>query len=248
MLRIVFFVQFFIQACFAFHALKSGRDQKWLWIILMFPVVGCIAYYFFEVFPNSRDERKLRQGIRDIAKSLNPDKALHQRTEAVSINDSIDNRTALADECLNKGMFDDAVRLYDSCLSGPYANDPALIFSLARAHFYNENFTQAKTLLEKLSLSQPKFRPNDVRLLLARTLGVAGETDAAIRLFEELKTTYVGFEARYYYGLLLKRLNKISAANQHFEFIVNQAKRHSHAREMQQEWIMLSKQELENHS
>lgn len=246
MLRILFVVQFFIQACFAYHALRSGRDQKWLWIILMFPVVGCLAYYILEVFPDSRDERKLRRGIRDIAKALNPDKELQRRTDALSTNDSVDNRTALADECLSKGLFDEAVKLYDSCLTGPYADDAALTFNLARAHFYNENFSKAKALLEKLSVSQPNFRPNDIKLLHARTVGVAGESDHAIRLFEELKTTYVGFEARYYYGLLLKRLGKLSAAHEHFEFIVSQAKRNSNAQETQKEWIALARQELEN--
>jgi hypothetical protein len=245
MLRILFVVQFFIQACFAVHALKSGRDQKWLWIILMFPVVGCIAYYFLEVFPNSSDERKLRQGIRDIAKTLNPDKELRQKTEALSTNDSVDNRAALADECLNKGMFDDAVKLYDSCLTGPFADDPALSFSLARAHFYNENFPRAQVLLEKLSATKIKFRPNDVKLLLARTLGVAGQTNEALSLFEQLKTTYVGFEARYYYGLLLKRLGQETAAREHFEHIVTQAKRNRNAKDMQKEWINLAQAELE---
>lgn len=246
MLRIVLVVQFFIQACFAFHALKTGRDQKWLWIILMFPVVGCIAYYFFEVFPNSREERSLRLGIRDIAKTLNPDKDLKQRTEALSISDSVENRTALADECLNKGMFDDAVTLYEGCLSGPFADDPYLSFSLARAHFYNEQFLPAKELLEKLCATHPKFRPDDVKLLLARTSGVAGATDHAVDLFEQLKITYVGFEARYYYGLLLKRVGKLTEADEHFEYIVTQAKRNRHANETQKEWVSLAQQEIEN--
>ncbi len=245
MMRIVFVVQFFIQACFAFHALKSGRDQKWLWIILMFPVVGCIAYYFFEVFPNSRDERALRHGIRDIAKAMYPDKSLHQKTEALSISDSVENRSALADECLNKGMFDDAVKLYESCLSGPFADDPALTFSLGRAHFYNENFSRAQTLLEKLSATQTTFRPDDVKLLLARTLGVAGKTDDSLNLFEQLKSTYVGFEARYYYGILLKRLGKLAEADAHFDHIVTQAKRNRNANALQKEWVQLAQAEIE---
>jgi TolB-like protein len=36
-----------------------------------------------------------------------------------------------------RGAFDEAIRLYEGCLEGPHANDPAILFSCARARFYN---------------------------------------------------------------------------------------------------------------
>ena len=47
-----------IQFTFAFHAVKTGRGAKWVFIIMLAPVVGCLAYYFLEVFPHSREERQ----------------------------------------------------------------------------------------------------------------------------------------------------------------------------------------------
>jgi hypothetical protein len=40
----------FIQFCFAFHALKTGRPYWWIFVIMAFPVMGCLIYYFVEVF------------------------------------------------------------------------------------------------------------------------------------------------------------------------------------------------------
>jgi len=35
---------FVIQICFAYHALKTGRPYWWLFIIMGFPVMGCVLY------------------------------------------------------------------------------------------------------------------------------------------------------------------------------------------------------------
>src|ERR1043165_9759980 len=139
-----------IQFSFAFHALRTGRDQKWIWIIILAPVVGCLAYYFMEVFPHSREERQLRRRIHDIAKALNPDGELKRRAEDVATTAGVDDRASLADECLEKGMFDEALRLYEGCLEGPHANDARILFSCARAYFYNGNHRQAEEILRRL--------------------------------------------------------------------------------------------------
>ena len=72
-----------IQFSFAFHALKTGRGRKWIMIIIIAPVIGCLAYYFMEVFPHSREERQLRRTIRDIARAINPDGELKRRAKTL---------------------------------------------------------------------------------------------------------------------------------------------------------------------
>ena len=39
-------------------------------------------------------------------------------------------------------MFDEAIRLYEGCLERQYQDDPALLFSCARARFYNGHLRQ----------------------------------------------------------------------------------------------------------
>lgn len=232
-----------IQFSFAFHAMRTGRGAKWIMVIILAPVIGCLLYYFLEVFPHSREERTLRRHVRDIAKALNPDGALKRRTEEVAITASVDNRTGLADECLEKGMFDDAIRLYESCLEGPHANDPRVLFGCARAHFYNGAFRQAEEILVRLARAQPKFRRDEVALLHARVLEALGDTQRALALYEELRSRYVGFEAKYRYGVLLKRVGRDSQAQELFAFIGAHSRRT--AVESEREWVRLAARERE---
>jgi len=238
MARALFILTAIIQFSFAFHALKTGRDQKWIWIIILAPVVGCLAYYFMEVFPHSREERQLRKRIHDIAKALNPDGELQRRTEEVTNTASVQNRADLADECLEKGMFDEAIRLYEGCLEGPHANDPRVLFACARAYFYNGSHRQSEEILRRLKKAHPKFRRDEAELLEARVLDAIGEHDRAVGLYESLRNRYVGFEAKYRFAELLRRLGREREAAELFDFIVSNARRS--ALESEQEWVRLA--------
>ena len=61
-----------IQFCFAFHVLKTGRPYWWIFIIMSFPVMGCVIYYFVEVFPGSREHRRADKTVRKIVKAMQP--------------------------------------------------------------------------------------------------------------------------------------------------------------------------------
>jgi hypothetical protein len=232
-----------IQFSFAFHALRSGRGPKWIMIIILAPVIGCLAYYFLEVFPHSREERQLRRTIHDIAKSLNPDGELKRRTDEVANNASVDNRAALADECLEKGMFEEAIRLYEGCLEGPHANDPRILFACARARFYNGEAQAAEEILQRLERAHPKFRRQEARLLHARVLEAVGDTQGALALYQDLHERYVGFEAKYRHALLLASLGRVREAREIFDFIAKNARRS--AIESEQEWVKLARTELD---
>lgn len=242
-MRLLAILTAIIQFSFAFHAVKTGRGAKWVMIIVLAPVVGCLAYYFIEVFPASREERKLRGVIRDIARAMDPDAELRRRTEALQESETVETRSALADECLEKGMFDEAIKLYEGCLAGPYANDARTLFSYARARLYNGQPAEASALLDRAVKSDPKFRAEEVQLLQARAREALGDTQAALSLYEPLRTRYVGFEAKYRLGLLLKKLGREREARELFEFIVKHAKRS--ALESEQQWVKLAREETE---
>ncbi|HEY4638006.1 MAG TPA: hypothetical protein VIH23_07050, partial [Burkholderiales bacterium] len=97
-------VVLFIQLCFAYHALRTGRPYWWLFIIMAFPVIGCVLYYFVEVFPASRESRSAEKAVRSIVKAFDPEKDLRARVADVEACGSVDNRVALARECFDRGM------------------------------------------------------------------------------------------------------------------------------------------------
>ena len=242
-MRILAILTFLIQFTFAAHAVKTGRDTKWVFIIMLAPVVGCLAYYFIEIFPHSREERQLRRRVQDIARTLNPDGELKRRTEEATMTASVDNRAALADECLEKGMFDEALRLYEGCLEGPHANDARILFSCARAYFYDGDARHAEEILARLARAHPEFRREETKLLQARVMEALGDTQGALAAYANLREHYVGFEAKYRYGLMLKKLGRGGEATELFAYIAQHARRS--ALESEQEWVKLARSELQ---
>ena len=242
-MRLLFVLMGIIQLSFAVHAVKTGRGCMWVTIIMVFPVVGCLAYYFLEVFPRSREEQALRRQVRDIARALHPDRELKRRADQVAQTSTVDNRVKLADECLARGMFDEAIRLYEGCLHGAHANDASILFSCARARLYDGHLHQARDILGRLAKDHPKHRTQEVQLLAARAQEGLGDTQAALASYEALRERYVGFEAKYRYGLLLKRLGRETEAQALFSFIRENARRS--AVEAEKEWAKLAAKERE---
>ena len=243
-MRVLYVLMAVIQFSFAFHAVKTGRGAMWVTLIIVFPLVGCLAYYFVEIFPQSREHRAVRKHVRDIAKALNPDGELKRRAEDLGISDSIENRTRLADECLERGMFDDAIRLYEACLEGPYANDAGILFGCARARFYNGDMKRAGEILAKLQQAHPKYKTDDVLLLRARVYEADEDIDRALEAYEALRNRYVGFEAKYRYAALLDRVGRHQEAQGLYNFIATHARRSS--LDSEQQWVKLAAKERES--
>ncbi len=117
-----------IQFCFAYHALKTGRPYWWIFVIMGFPIMGCVIYYFVEVFPKTREsakaERAINKVVSELSRAIDPEKELRQRIAEAELNPSIDNKIALARECVASNLPGEAVKLYRSCLAGAFVRDP----------------------------------------------------------------------------------------------------------------------------
>lgn len=233
-----------IQAFFIIHVFRTRRPYWWAFIIFSFPLLGSAIYYLVEVFPNSREHRDVRRMGRKLAQTLKPDAEMQRRIEEMEICGSVDNKAALAEECLNRGHSHEAVRLYRSCLDGVYANDPKLIHGLARACVENGIPDEAQEQLRKLGELHPGYRPNDMRLLKARTLEIKGDIAGALSAYEELIPVFSGLEARARYGLLLGQAGHTRQAQAVFSELLAHAKRFNITLESEQDWIRLARENV----
>jgi hypothetical protein len=231
-----------VQLCFIVHVYRSGAPRYWAFVILMFPVAGCIAYYFIEVFPHSREARAARRTARNLSRAIDPAKELRARAADVALCGSVDNRTALAEECITAGIPEEAVKLYRSCLSGAYENDPHLLFGLARALVEQGASDEAADVITQLRKAHPCHKPNEARLLHARILELRSETEFALAEYRELTAVYVGLEARCRYGMLLDRLGRHADARAVFQETVAQAKRTGALIDAEAEWAKVARQ------
>jgi len=73
-----------------------------------------------------------------------------------------------------------------------------------------------------------------------------GDTQGALAVYAELRDHYVGFEAKYRYALLLRRLGRGAEAQELFAYIARHARRS--ALQSEQEWVKLARGELDTAS
>jgi hypothetical protein len=237
---------FVIQLCFAYHALKTGRPYWWLFVIMAFPVMGCILYYFIEVFPTSTESRRAAKAMRTLSKALNPDRTLNERMADLEACGSVENRIALARTCIQNGKYYEAAMLYRSCMTGIYENDPDIRFGLANALELTSVHEEAVKIAARLRETHPNYRPNEVRLVLAKALEGTDRLDEALAEFKVLADTYPGEEGRWRYGAILKRTGKRAEANDVFQTMLRRAERMPpHYRDAQGRWLGLARENLQ---
>jgi hypothetical protein len=235
-----------IQVCFAYHALKTRRPYWWLFVIMGFPVMGCLLYYFIEVFPSSRESTSAQKAARAIARALDPDKDLRARVAELEACGSVENRMLLARECMEQGMHADAASLYRSCLTGIHETDPDLRYGLAAALLAGGKHDEALVTAQRLRASHPTFRTTEVGLVLARALEGANRLQEALAEFGVLADSYPGEEGRWRYGALLRRLGRAQDAHEVFRRMLRNAERQpSHYRDAQKSWLTLARESMQ---
>lgn len=240
-------VSLLIQVCFAYHALKTGRPYWWLFVIMAFPVIGCVLYYFVEVFPSSRESRSAEKAVRAIAKAFDPDKGLRARVADLEACGSVENRVLLARECIEQKMPAEAAALYRSCLVGVHADDADIRFGLAGALLLNGEHAEALAVARKLRASHPAHRPADVGLVLARSLEGTNRLEDALAEYKLLAETYPGEEGRWRYGALLTRLGRPAEAQEVFRRMLRNAERlPGHYREAQSQWLSMARDNMQH--
>jgi hypothetical protein len=216
------------------HIRQTGRPDYWMWVVLMLPGVGALAYLLYEVLPNMGSSHTVKR----IIKRIQPSAEMRERLAEVEACGSMANKVALADECISTGQFDSAINLYMSCKTGIYEHDPTLLYGLGEANFYKGDFPEARRWLQDLMSREAFFRAGEARLLYARTLEGAGDDEAALTQYEALSQQYAGEEPRARMGALLVRMGRGEAARQTFEAVIkNTGRAPKHIQRMQKEWI-----------
>jgi len=235
-----------IQVCFAYHALKTGRPYWWLFVIMGFPVMGCLLYYFIEVFPSSRESRSAHKAARAIARAFDPDEDLRARVADVEACGSVENRMQLARQCMEEGMHPEAESLLRSCLNGIHETDPDLRYGLARALLFQAKHDEALVIASRLRASHPTFRANEVALVVARSLEGTNRLEEALAQFGVLASSYPGEEGRWRYGALLRRLGRVQDARDVFQRMLRNAERQPrHYRDAQKSWLDLAREGMQ---
>jgi hypothetical protein len=235
-----------IDLAFAWHIIRSGHAPFWIAIVGLLGPIGWAAYVIFAVLPDMWGSAPARRFADNVANAADPGRDYREKKRQVEQVGSVDAKRALADECLKRGLFADAVALYESAMQGPLGGaDPVLLRGLARAKLLSGDGAEAERLFLQLKEVDPAAFDADVELDFARALEAQGKNDAAIRQYQAVANRYPGEEARCRFALLLEKMGREAEAQAVFREIIASVKgapRHYRAR--QSEWLRLAKQHL----
>jgi hypothetical protein len=227
------------------HAARTGRFMPWGFIILFIPLFGSVAYVLIELVPEWFRGAQGQQARARVVSTLDPGKRYRELTDALELTDTIANRAALAEECLELGKFDEAERHYDHILALPLGDEPTYTLGKARAQFGLGHAQEAATTLENLRERWPDYQSADGHLLYARVLEAAGRTEEALFEYQAVANYYPGAEAKVRYGLLLDKAGRHAEAKTVLTDVLTQAKHAPHyVRRAQAEWIGLAERAL----
>lgn len=128
-------VPYILQLALIIHCIKTNKPFYWIYLIIFIPYVGGVAYLLVELLPALLNSRQLRQTGQNIVRTFNPSVTIKKLEEQLKNQDTVSNRTALAQAYIEAQQYDKAVPLLRSCLSGPFADDRATLLLLAQALF-----------------------------------------------------------------------------------------------------------------
>lgn len=241
----IFFLSLLIQVSLVVHVIKTGRNTIWIWVLVLLPAVGPIAYFIVELLPSLLGSRAARTAARGVRQAIDPGRDLRRATATAALTDTVEAKAKLAAELARRGDHAAAIEAYRAGLKGLYEFDPTLLLGLAEAQFASNDPSGARASLDALIAHNPEFKSADGHLLYARALEAEGNLAKAESEYRAIAGYYPGAEAKVRYGQFLQKIGKSAEARAAFEEVVKTAElAPSHVRRAQAEWIAAARKGL----
>lgn len=222
---------------FAVHAVRTGRPNWWLFVLLSFPMLGSIVYFFSEYMGDMRHTRHGRKAIKAVTNIIDPHRELREATIEFDRTPTAYNRARLAQALLAKGEVQQAIDHYKVAASGPYAKDVSFLRGLGTAQLIGQHHADAVTTFETLFEAHPDQKTGQAALMHAEALAGAKRPEARAA-FEAVIAADSTIEVQVKYGLYLLERGEKSAGHTALENALKDVKRgNRHSRDMNHEWI-----------
>ncbi|HYL03007.1 MAG TPA: tetratricopeptide repeat protein [Steroidobacteraceae bacterium] len=227
-----------IQGALIVHCIKTGRNQLWIWVLLLLPGGGPAMYFAVEILPELFRSRTARRTARGFRHALDPGADLRRYENEARVTGNVASRQRYAEELARHERYDEAIAQYREALGGLYQHDPNLMLGLAQAQFGKGDARAARETLDELIARNPEFRSPAGHLLYARALEAEGNTPKALEEYRVLAPAYPGAEGSVRYAQLLSSQGRRAEAQQVVRELLEQARiAPAHYRRAQREWL-----------
>jgi hypothetical protein len=190
------------------HAIRNGRNTMWIMLIILVPLIGCIAYLIVEVLPGMQGNRHVRTVRAKAVQAIDPERKVRAARDALGLADTIAHRVALADALAEVGRPGEAIPLYREAIAAQPLPDTRTETKLANALFENGDIDQSLETVEALAKPTGQSDRDKLDLLRARLYDHVGRKDEALDIYKDIVTRMAGEEARCRYAALLIELGR----------------------------------------
>ncbi|HVY34286.1 MAG TPA: tetratricopeptide repeat protein [Caulobacteraceae bacterium] len=162
------------------HAVRTGQNYFWLWIILLFQPLGGVVYLVAIVLPALMGGPTVRMAGQAARATLDPTRDYRRAKADVEDTPTVHNRMRLAAAAAELGRWDEAEAQYRAAAQGVHADDTALMSGLAQSLTELGRFDEALPVLERLGREGDPGHTPQLGLLFARVyegLGRLREAD-----------------------------------------------------------------------
>jgi hypothetical protein len=190
-----------LQAICAYHAYRNNAEQRWFWLILLFPFVGCLIYLYHHFY--SRDTVSVIS--ENVKEAVYSNYRIEQLERALRVTDNVTNRINLADAYVQYNRFDEAVDLYRQTLTGFMKDDPTVRMKLLKALYVKQDFADVIALGTELE-SEKTFFNAEERIAYAWALHHQKREDDARKVFQSMDKSFTNYQHRLEYCKYLKKI------------------------------------------
>jgi hypothetical protein len=232
------FLSIIVMVLLIVHCIKTGRNTIWIWVLVLLPFAGAVAYIAVEVLPDLFRSRTAQRAQRSMKRALDPTADLRRYESEARVGGNVASLQRYADELTRQGRYDEAIAQYRKALTGLYEHDPNIMLGIAQAQFAKGDASAARQTLDDLIRLNPDFRSPQGHLLYARALEGEGNIAKALDEYKVLATSYPGAEAGARYAQLLKSEGRGEEARKVAHEMLEAARiAPSHYRRAQREWL-----------
>lgn len=203
---------FSIALCF--HAVRSGQQLYWVFVILAFQPVGGLVYLFVILGPDAAGGPMARRLTKAAQNRIDPGRAYREAKTAYQDAPTVGNIVRLAQAAAEMGHHDEAEQLYADAAQGMHSEDADLLLGRAEAMVELERHEQALTLLQTLGELGDKGRTPRAALLMGRAFHALGRLREAEDAYSWSAERLIGLEGAARYAVFLGEQGRSAEAKE----------------------------------
>lgn len=187
------------------HIVRTGRDTFWIWIVLMAPGIGSLAYIALNIVPEIFGGTRARRFSRAARETLDPHREYREAKGDCDETPTVRNQSRLAAAAMHMGRPAEAEALYGAAAQGIHAEDPVLLLGLANALLEQNRPAEALEVLERLGRNEDGGRTPQAAVALGRAYEGVGRIAEADTAYDWAAQHLPGFEGLARYAAFMAR-------------------------------------------